>query len=126
MTDFREEDRDLAAGSESSAPPRPADWASDANWWRENYSTRPYVSSDRQFDYYEPAYRYGYESANRYRSRGWNDVETDLESGWDTFMGKSKSTWHDIKTAVKDAWNRATGQDDAPERPLETRPLYRE
>ena len=41
------------------------DWNSERDWWRDNYSSRPYASADRGFDMYEPRYRYGYESARR-------------------------------------------------------------
>ena len=43
------------------------DWNNDRNWWQGNFATRPYVSADRRFEDYEPGYRFGYESANRYR-----------------------------------------------------------
>jgi hypothetical protein len=65
-------------------------------------------SADRGYDYYRPGYQYGYEAANRYRGRDWNDVESDLRSGWDRFENRSQSTWEHIKDAVRDAWNRVT------------------
>jgi hypothetical protein len=34
------------------------DWSSEESYWRSNYATRPYVSSDRGFDYYGPGYRF--------------------------------------------------------------------
>ena len=50
------------------------DWNLDQQWWRENLSNEPYVTADRRFEDYEPGYRFGYESANRYRGRSWNDI----------------------------------------------------
>ena len=46
--------------------------------------------------------------------RNWNDVETDLRSGWDKFEGRKGAggTWESVKDAVKDAWHRITGQHD--------------
>ena len=38
--------------------------------------------------------------------REWNDVETDLRSGWDRFENRGESTWEQIRDAVRDAWNR--------------------
>jgi hypothetical protein len=89
------------------------DWSSERDWWRDNYSSRPYASADRGFDQYEPGYRYGYESASRYRGRNWNDVEPDLRSGWNNYehRGANKSTWEEIKDSVKDAWDHVTGGD---------------
>jgi hypothetical protein len=68
------------------------DWNSERDWWRDNYSSRPYARADRGFDQYEPGYRYGYESANRYRGRNWNDVEPDLRNGWNNYAIYSASS----------------------------------
>ena len=84
----------------------PADWHVENDYWRKNYSTRPYAGTF-DYDYYEPGYRYGFESANRYENRSWNDVESDLERGWDSFQYRGKSTWQQVKDAVRDAWERA-------------------
>ena len=85
------------------------DWTTEEEYWRNNYSTRPYIGANRDFDYWNPGYRYGYESATRYQGRTWNDVENDLKTGWDRFEHRSKATWEQIKDAVRDGWNRVTG-----------------
>src|SRR5215213_10205152 len=36
----------------------------EEGYWRENYKKRPYYQSDRDYDHYAPAYRYGWESAS--------------------------------------------------------------
>jgi hypothetical protein len=82
------------------------DWTTEETYWRTNFSTRPYAGAGRTFDDFQPAYRYGYDSATKYRGRKWHEVETDLERGWETAKGKSKSAWRDMKEAVKDAWHR--------------------
>jgi len=74
-------------------------------YWRENYRLRPYVNTSRPYDFYEPAYRYGWESRSRYMDRRFEDVETDLERGWDRFKGNSKLAWHEAKDAVRDSWH---------------------
>ena len=78
----------------------------DREHWRRSFSGRPYVQADRGFEHYEPAYRYGTAAAQHHAGREWNDVEGDLERGWDTARGTSKSTWADMKDAVRDAWDR--------------------
>lgn len=90
------------------------DWSTEENYWRTNYNTRPYASADRSFDHYRPGYQYGYESAQRFRGRNWNEVEQDLSSGWDSYehRGDNRSTWEQIKHSVKDAWDRVTGHGD--------------
>jgi hypothetical protein len=74
-------------------------------YWRENYRMRPYVNTSRPYDFYEPAYRYGWESRARYMDRRFEDIENDLERGWDRFKGNSKLAWHEAKDAVRDGWH---------------------
>src|SRR5918912_292673 len=97
-------------------------WLTEEEYWRSNYGARPYASADRGFEFYRPAYRYGVESARRYQGKQWNEVEPELERGWETFKGggwadfkgeaKSESTWESVKEAVRDAWDRVTGGSD--------------
>ncbi len=83
-------------------------WDDEDSYWRSNYQNRPYAGSN-DYDYYRPGYRYGYESANRYEGRTWNDVESDLSSSWDVYEHRGRSTWAQVKDAVRDAWDRVTG-----------------
>ena len=84
-------------------------WPDEDAYWRTNYRTRPYASSARRdYDYYEPGYRYGFEAANRYHDRSWSDVERDLAREWNTYQYRGSSTWEQIKDAVRDAWDRVT------------------
>jgi hypothetical protein len=86
------------------------DWNQEDEYWKNSYSSRPY-SSGSTYDTWRPAYRFGYESAQRYQGRQWSDVERDLERDWDTYQyrGDSRSTWQQIKDAARDAWDRVTG-----------------
>jgi hypothetical protein len=85
-------------------------WTDEDTYWRNNYRTRPYASSaGREYEYYEPGYRYGYEAANRYHNRSWSDVESDLSRDWSTYEHRGNSTWEQMKDAVRDAWDRITG-----------------
>jgi len=89
-------------------------WTDEDSYWRGNYKTRPYASSaDRDYDFYQPGYRYGYDAANRYNGRSWKDVESDLSRNWNTYEHRGKSTWDQIKDAVRDAWDRVTGNQHA-------------
>jgi hypothetical protein len=95
----------------------PRSWTDEDDYWRSNYRTRPYASSaGQEYDYYQPGYRYGYEAANRYRDRNWNDVESDLSRDWNKYEHRGTSTWEQMKDAVRDAWDRITGN-----RPVGTR-----
>jgi hypothetical protein len=101
---------DKMAEQMSKSSGRVLTWADESGYWRENFSSRPYATADRGFDQYEPAYRYGYESATKHRGRQWSEVEPELRTGWDRYehRGSVRSTWEEVKDAVKDAWERAT------------------
>jgi hypothetical protein len=86
------------------------DWTTEDDYWRTNYNTRPYASGTT-YDRWQPGYRYGWESAQRYQGRNWNDVENDLRTDWDRYEHRGTSTWEQIKAAVRDAWNRITTKD---------------
>jgi hypothetical protein len=86
------------------------DWNDEDTYWRSNYNTRPYVTTGEDYDYYQPGYRYGYEAANRYRGRQWDEVESDLSSSWNSYEYRGNSTWEQMKHAVRDAWDRITGK----------------
>jgi uncharacterized protein YjbJ (UPF0337 family) len=78
-------------------------------YWRNHYSKRPYAAN-RSYDDLAPAYQYGYTSAGTYTGRKFNDVEGDLQHGWEQAKGKSQLAWSDAKHATKDAWNRVAGR----------------
>lgn len=80
------------------------------NYWRQNYATRPYATSNRTYEEYQPAYRTGYEGYGRYYdgTRSYDDVEADLRRDYETHHSGSDNRlgWDDAKHAVRDAWNR--------------------
>jgi len=86
-------------------------WDDEDSYWRTNFRSRPYASSaNRDYAYYRPGYRYGFDSAQRYSGRAWNDVEPELSKKWSTYEHKGESTWEQVKDAVRDAWDRVTGK----------------
>ncbi len=87
-----------------------AEWATESGYWRDNYNTRPYAKAGRDYDYYEPAYRYGFESADRHRGRSWDDTKDDLERGWENYKLRGQLAWNEVKDAVRDAWDRTTSR----------------
>ncbi len=75
-------------------------------YWRENYSSRPYVTSGATFDEYGPAYRYGVDNYGRYEGRSFEQAEPELMRDWDGAKGTSKLTWENAKHAARDSWQR--------------------
>ena len=83
------------------------DPAAEDQYWRENYSSRPYVSGGSYNDY-GPAYRYGVDAYTRYPNRSFDDVESDLSRDWSTNRGGSSLEWERAKHASRDAWHRVS------------------
>ena len=75
-------------------------------YWRDNYMTRDYIDRAASYSDYRPAYQYGWESYSKYRNQRFDDVESDLERGWDKARGNSSLAWNKAKNATKDAWHR--------------------
>ena len=64
-------------------------WNDEDNWWRNNFSSRPYATG-RSYEDFRPGYQYGFESGQHHMGRSWDDVESDLRTGWDKFEGKGR------------------------------------
>ncbi|WP_435009620.1 hypothetical protein P12x_000878 [Tundrisphaera lichenicola] len=79
--------------------------AEDA-YWRENYQSRPYADKSHDYETYQPAYRYGWESRSLHSEKSWDQVESELETGWNKAKGKSRLEWEKAKHATRDAWDR--------------------
>ena len=82
-------------------------------YWKDNYSSRPYVASGASYNDYGPAYRYGYETYPKYHGRMFEDVEPELSRDWERFKGTSRLTWNEAKYATRDSFQRVS---DAVER----------
>lgn len=76
-------------------------------YWRENYSSRPYVAGE-SYDDFGPAYRYGVSSYTMYPDRTFDDVESDLKRDWDGARGTSTLEWDRAKLAARDSWQRVS------------------
>ena len=81
--------------------------AEDA-YWRDNYTTRPYVERGARYDDYGPAYAYGLSAYNRYPGRHFDEIDADLSRDWDTVRGSSSLGWERAKGATRDAWQRVS------------------
>lgn len=77
-------------------------------YWRQNFSSRPYVTSGATFDEYGPAYRYGVDAYGRYEGRSFEEAEPELMRDWDHAKGTSSLTWESAKHAAGDSWNRVS------------------
>lgn len=77
-------------------------------YWRETYSSRPYVTNGASFDDYGPAYMYGVDNYARYAGRSFDEVEPELGREWQRAKGKSSLTWENARHATRDSWQRVS------------------
>ncbi len=77
--------------------------------FRRDFQTR-YANSGSSYEDYGPAYEYGYRAANdpRYQGRSWDEVESDLRSGY----GRQypNSAWDRMKDSIRYGWDKVTGR----------------
>jgi len=88
------------------------DWQSDTRYRNydtgfQTHYTSTYANRGRNYDYYRPAYYYGYQLASDDRYRGWNwqDLEPEARRDWER-RGQDQGAWEDFKDAVQHSWMR--------------------
>lgn len=75
-------------------------------YWREQYRHEPYYRPGHDFEYYEVAYRIGWQARDRYAGRSFDECENELREEYERNRGTSPLTWDDSRDAVKAAWHR--------------------
>jgi hypothetical protein len=74
-----------------------------------NHYNNDLVDSGYPYDYYVPAYQYGYNMANHpdYHGRSWDMVEYEFQRDWER---DHPGTWERFKSAIRNAWDDVTGR----------------
>jgi len=96
----------VAGGFAGKAVEETFDPTAEDAYWRANYRQRPYVAQGGDYDTYRPAYQYGWEARRQHAGRRFEDVESELETGWAKTRAKSSFGWDKAKHAARDAWDR--------------------
>ena len=73
--------------------------------FKNTYRDTAYYSSGRDWNDYEPAYKYGYDTYGQYRGQRFEDIEGDLERNWDATRAYSRLAWNEARGAVRDGWH---------------------
>lgn len=95
------------SGTGTMAGTNNTNWNTENTYWRNNYASRPYYSSSRNYSVYEPAYRYGVELYNQNPGRRFDEIDqAQMRSGWDRTRGTSNLNWTDAQMATRDAYDR--------------------
>lgn len=71
--------------------------------YRSHYNGH-FSTTGRDYNYYAPAYRYGYSIAqrSRYRNSDWNEISADVRREWENEY--HDSAWDDVKDAIQHGW----------------------
>ena len=97
------------AGKEAAEAVNPT--VEDA-YWRDNYSSQPWVERNRTYDDYQPAFRAGYEGYVRHGVDGktYDEAEPYIQKDYEKAKGKSALSWEKAKAATSAAWHRIEGR----------------
>src|SRR5262249_15997919 len=82
------------------------DPTTEDNWLREYFGKEKARPAEATEETYRPAYRYGVDAGTRYAGRRWDEVESDLRSGWEKGRGTSTLTWGQARRPPPDAFDR--------------------
>ena len=89
-------------------------WEDDDGYWRANYRTRPYgAAPGRNYEFYRPAYLFGYEAAHRFPEHEWDEIAPDLVKAWSTYDPTTSAAWDEIAGAARDGWDRVVARRSA-------------
>jgi len=82
------------------------DPTTEDNWLREYFGSESGKAAGATHDTYRPAYRYGMQAAGAHTGKRFEDVETDLRSGWEKSGGQAGMTWDQARGAARHAFDR--------------------
>jgi len=75
-------------------------------YWQDTYVSQPYYVDGRDWKFYEPAYRVGWEGRTRYDGQDFEDVEDALEADYRHYSNSREIPWDDVRPATRAAWDR--------------------
>ncbi len=81
----------------------------DDAFYREHYEKSATRSVASSYDDARPAYQLGHVAGQNpeYRERPFQDVERDLQKGWERLEGGAKREWSNVRAYAHDAYNRS-------------------
>ena len=89
--------------SPASAASEPTDWgyASRESSFKKDFESR--YGSERSYDEYAPAYRFGYGLAGdpRYQGKDWLSIEPEIKRAWEI---RGEGNWEKFKGSIQYAW----------------------
>ena len=80
----------------------------DDNYYRNHYESSPNRLADRGYEHVRPAYQIGHVASRNpdYANRNWNEVESDLQRGWNADASKQYGDWSTVRPYASEGFNR--------------------
>jgi hypothetical protein len=94
-----------AGGGPSITGNRTLDPSDYNRHFQDNFRSSGFFRSGSEWQDYEPAYQYGYDSFDRHRGRRFDEVEAELAQAWNTTRRGSKLGWEEAREAVREGWH---------------------
>lgn len=95
----------VAGGLAGKAAAEAVNPTAEEAYWREAYRDEPYVTPERSYDDYHPAYALGWQSVGLYEGP-FETVEPSLRDRWITDRGTSPLEWPEARHAARAARER--------------------
>jgi hypothetical protein len=86
----------------------------EEKFWKETFVREPYYVPGKNFEYYAPAFRAGWEGRVLHDGRTFAEAEPALKSSYDLGRSELDPSWHDIRRAAQAAWNRVEDRRKTP------------
>ena len=85
------------------------DPAAEEKYWREHHPGQPYAKGEQGYEHYAPAYRVGYEAAEKYPGKHFDEIEDDLALDYQKHQPRSALPWDRARSATRAAWDKVSG-----------------
>lgn len=81
-------------------------WEAENWYWHNNYYNEPYYVVGNSYEQYQPAYRYGVETYNRYHGQPFEGIDdAELRTGWEKLHAHySDLDWEHARSAIRAAY----------------------
>jgi hypothetical protein len=96
----------VAGGLAGSGAAEAVNPTAEELFWRESYLREPFYVAGRNYEYYAPGFRAGWEGRVRNDGRAFDAAEGDLKISYDLGRSELDPTWLEIRPAAQAAWNR--------------------
>jgi len=84
-----------------------AEWNAEDQYWRNNFSNRPYAHDNVNYTMYRPAFQFGVNTFSQFGGRPFNDINQDqLRASWQQANPSSNLTWDQAGLAIRDSYDR--------------------